>query len=153
MDDPMLENYNLNDRAWDFVYYFRNMSVHYRTVNLMHTFGDDFQYTTANTWFKNLDKLFNHINANPDIYNLEVKYSTPSIYLKAINEEGATYPTNNYDFLPYADHDSAYWTGYFTSRTAIKGHTRYVGRYLQSVRTYLALLQYGGLSSYVAGNT
>ncbi len=61
---------------------------------------------------------------------MEVLYSTPSIYVKAINEERVTYPINEYDFLPYADCENCYWTGYFTSRTAIKGHTRYVGRYL-----------------------
>jgi lysosomal alpha-mannosidase len=152
MDDPLLENYNVHSRAWDFVYYFRNMSLHYRNKNLMHTFGEDFHYATANTWFKNLDKLINYINAHKEIFNLTVQYSTPSIYLEAINKEGATYPTNEYDFLPYADHDSGYWTGYFTSRTALKGHTKYVGRYLQSVRTYFALLQYYSMSNYIKNN-
>jgi hypothetical protein len=79
-------------------------------------------------------------------------YSTPSIYLEAIHKEGATYPVNEYDFLPYTEIPNSYVAGYFTSRVALKGHIRYLGRYLQSVRTYFALLQYGELSSYLESN-
>lgn len=62
IDDPLLEGYNLEERAQTLADYFKSMRLHYNTDNLMHTFGEDFNYGTANTWFKNLDKLVNHIN-------------------------------------------------------------------------------------------
>jgi hypothetical protein len=43
--------------------------------------------------------------------------------------------------MPYADGPQSYWTGYFTSRVADKGQVRYIGRWLQSIRTYLASLR------------
>ena len=43
-------------------------------------------------------------------------YSTPSCYLKALNDAGKTWPSKSDDFCPYASDPHAYWTGYFTSR-------------------------------------
>lgn len=34
---------------------------------------------------------------------MRVFYSTPSIYIEAINKMNVTYTVNNYDFFPYAD--------------------------------------------------
>ena len=42
MDDPRLEYYNVKSRSDDFVYYFKNMSLHYKGKHLMHTMGFDF---------------------------------------------------------------------------------------------------------------
>jgi len=43
-------------------------------------------------------------------------YSTPEDYVKAIYDKKLKWPTNDFDFFPYADNKNAYWTGYFTSR-------------------------------------
>ena len=52
-------------------------------------------------------------------------YSTPSCYLKALNEEsGLTFPTKTDDFFPYASDPHAYWTGYFSSRPTSKRHMK-----------------------------
>lgn len=42
MDDPRLELYNVKERADEFVLYFKNMSIHYRSNHLLHTMGSDF---------------------------------------------------------------------------------------------------------------
>jgi len=34
-------------------------------------------------------------------------------------------------FVRYADHPNAYWTGYFTSRPALKGYVRTMSGYYQ----------------------
>ena len=56
-DDPILADYNLVDKANEFVEYFKSMSNHYRTKNLMHCMGGDFHYADARVTFKNMDKL------------------------------------------------------------------------------------------------
>ena len=61
-DDPIMDNihleyYNLDKKADEFVKYFRNMSKHYLSDHLIHTFGGDFCYSCAYTWYHNLDKL------------------------------------------------------------------------------------------------
>jgi lysosomal alpha-mannosidase len=58
-------------------------------------------------------------------------YSTPSCYLKSLNEAGVTWPTKTDDFFPYASDPHAYWTGYFTSRPTFKGYIRTTNSMLQ----------------------
>ena len=92
--------------------------------------GSDFHYTNANVNFKNIDKIMRYVNdrwRNPQKYNISRKeldmppinalYSTPSCYLKALNDDKSqSWPTKSDDFFPYASDPHAYWTGYFTSR-------------------------------------
>ena len=40
-----------------------------------------------------------------------------------------------------------YWTGFFTSRTALKGMIREYGKYLQIIRNYINFEIYNGLLS------
>lgn len=83
---------------------------------------------------------------------MKIKYATPSEYIDAIYKDNITYPTKKDDFFPYADYTDAYWSGYFTSRVSIKGLVRDGGRWLQSVRTHLALLKMSNASSYLNSN-
>ena len=57
-------------------------------------------------------------------------YSTPSLYLQEINKANVTWPNKTDDFFPMADKIHRYWTGYFTSRVALKLIVRETGRYL-----------------------
>ena len=83
-----------------------------------------------------MDKLISYINSNPE-YDLNVFYSTPSIYLKALNEGNHTWTVKTDDFFPYSGTDvsyfdnnqiifcqCSYWTGFFTSRPELKGYIR-----------------------------
>ena len=74
-----------------------------------------------------MDKLIDYINADPN-FNMEFKYSTPSLYLKDINNQGLNYSTKVDDFLPYSDNAHSLWTGYFTSRVAKNGYVKRFGR-------------------------
>ncbi|KAG6523883.1 hypothetical protein ZIOFF_013770 [Zingiber officinale] len=49
-------------------------------------------------------------------------YSTPSIYTDAKHAANEAWPLKMDDFFPYADRANAYWTGYFTSRPALKAY-------------------------------
>jgi lysosomal alpha-mannosidase len=52
----------------------------------MHTFGEDFNFANAIMMYKNVDKLIDYINNNFDKYGVKIMYSTPSIYLEALNK-------------------------------------------------------------------
>jgi len=143
-DDPLLDGYNVKDRATQFSNYFKNMALYYKTENLMHPMGDDFHYVSARHIYKNLDKLINYINSHPE-FNMQIFYSTPSEYFKNLKESGAQFTEKTDDFFPYADKNTAFWTGYFTSRPTYKGMIKEAGRYLQSIRTMLSLFLVGNL--------
>lgn len=58
-------------------------------------------------------------------------YSTPSCYLKAVNEAGVRLPTKSDDFFPYSSDPESFWTGYFTSRPTHKRFERMGNNFLQ----------------------
>ena len=82
------------------------------------TMGSDFQYTNAKVWYKNLDILIKYVNGlqSSNGSRINAFYSTPTCYLKSLNDAGITWPSKNDDFFPYASDPHAFWTGYFTSR-------------------------------------
>ena len=71
---------------------------------------------------------------------LNLFYSTPSCYLKsrhsdelkATDEDLLTEKSD--DFFPYADGPHMFWTGYFTSRAALKGYVRETNTILSQCR-------------------
>lgn len=147
-----MEDYNIVEKANNFATYFKSMAQHFRTSTLMHTLGEDFQYADARMWYKNIDKLIKYINVRPE-YGVKIIYSTPGAYTKEINDLKVAYPTKYDDFFPYADRQNAYWTGYFTSRVAVKGFVRDFGRWLQATRKYISELKISGASSVITENT
>lgn len=58
-------------------------------------------------------------------------YSTPSCYTNSINQVAKKWTTKSDDFFPYADFIHAFWTGYFVSRSALKGYVRETNALLQ----------------------
>lgn len=96
--------------------------------------GGPFYFTRAvlaDMNFKNMDKMIRHTNEMAPEVNLF--YSTPSCYVKAMNDEAGNepWPTKADDFFPYSNDPHAYWTGYFTSRPAYKGTVRKANTFLQ----------------------
>lgn len=114
MDDVRLKGYNVNQTVANFVKVALEQAKHMRTNHVMWTMGSDFNYVNALTWFKNMDKLIKYVRQlHPEVH---VLYSTPSCYLKALNDQGLKWPIKEDDFFPYASDPHSYWTGYFTSR-------------------------------------
>ncbi len=69
-----------------------------------------------------MDKLIKYFNARYG--DIQLRYSTPSEYLRAIGDQDVKWPTKYDDMFPYADSMYTYWTGYFTSRANDKEYTR-----------------------------
>ena len=67
-------------------------------------------------------------------------YSTPACYGYAVNRalwaHDLALPLKNDDFFPYAHREHAFWTGYFTSRPALKRFERITDEFLQVPFTF-----------------
>uniref|UniRef100_A0A1X7U3R1 Alpha-mannosidase n=1 Tax=Amphimedon queenslandica TaxID=400682 RepID=A0A1X7U3R1_AMPQE len=137
MDDDSLYDYNVKQRVTEFIGYALDQAKIYKTNNIMMTMGDDFQYENAREWFENLDKLIKYANMNGSI---NVMYSTPSKYVKYVNSnKDVTWSTKSDDFFPYASAPHSFWTGYFTSRPALKGYERLCNAHLQACKQLEAI--------------
>ncbi|XP_033096903.1 lysosomal alpha-mannosidase-like [Anneissia japonica] len=130
-DDPDLFDYNVDAQVNKFIKYAKKQAAYFKTNHIMMTMGSDFQYENALPWFENMDKLIKYVNKQGDECKINVLYSTPSCYVKSLNEADKTWTTKSDDFFPYADHPHSYWTGYFTSRPALKYYERISNNFLQ----------------------
>ncbi|CAI9276447.1 unnamed protein product [Lactuca saligna] len=129
-DNPLLFDRNVEKRVNDFIDAALTQANVTRTNHIMWTMGDDFQYQYAESWFKQMDKLIHYVNKDGRVNAL---YSTPSIYTDAKLASNVSWPIKTHDYFPYADGGDSYWTGYFTSRPALKGYIRSLsGYYLAS---------------------
>lgn len=145
-DDKRLYDYNVKERVDTFVNLMYEYFAHSKGQDIMLTMGTDFGYENANTWFKNLEKLIKYVNEDGRV---NVFYSTVQDYtdaklktarkevmealqrkdLKAAHASAWTVKTD--DFFPYSDCPHCMWTGYFTSRSALKRAIREGDAYLQ----------------------
>ncbi|KAH9791608.1 alpha-mannosidase [Citrus sinensis] len=130
-DDVLLFDYNVEERVNDFVAAALAQANVTRTNHIMWLMGTDFRYQYANSWFRQMDKFIHYVNKDGRVNAL---YSTPSIYTDAKNAANEEWPLKTEDFFPYADHPNAYWTGYFTSRPALKGYVRMMSGYYLAAR-------------------
>lgn len=131
-DDLELAGYNVQSRVDDFVNFARWQANHTRGSHVMFTMGSDFHYEAAMGWFENLDRIIRYVNEDGRVHAL---YSTPELYVEAkAQEQGVAWPLKTDDFFPYADGPHAFWTGYFTSRPALKRYIRETSAFLQVAR-------------------
>jgi len=145
VDDPESEDYNVDQIVDSFLAYVKQYALFYGTNNVMFPMGEDFQYQNANAWFKNLDKLIKYTNAKQDKgSNVNLFYSTPSCYLNSVLQSNKTFTTKSDDFFPYSSDKHSYWTGYFTSRPAIKRYERVGNNFLQVCKQIDVLAQLKG---------
>ncbi|KAK9278049.1 hypothetical protein L1049_027607 [Liquidambar formosana] len=130
-DDFNLFDYNVQDRVNDFVATAISQANITRTNHIMWTMGGDFKYQYARTWFRQMDKLIHYVNQDGHVNAL---YSTPSIYTDAKYAINESWQIKTDDFFPYGEKENAYWTGYFTSRPALKGYVRMLSGYYLAAR-------------------
>lgn len=140
-DDLRLEDYNVKERVDLFVQLMLDQFSANKGEDIMLTLGSDFQYSNAHTWYKNLDKLIDYVNKDGRV---NVFYSTPSLYVQAKLASNISWSVKTDDFFPYADCPHCYWTGYFTSRPALKRYVRINSGYLNAARQLEVLTKKDG---------
>lgn len=144
VDDPESEEYNLDDYVSSFYGLIRGRNrVGKEKRNLLMTFGADFDYQIAHSTFGNIDRLIKGVRKQQVGYDLRVNvfYSTPSCYLSAVHAESKAFKTKGDDFFPYLSWHGAVWTGYYTSRPALKLYERVSNQLLQSCKKWQVFAQ------------
>ncbi|KAH8050058.1 hypothetical protein JL722_11590 [Aureococcus anophagefferens] len=117
-DDPRRHDYNVDQWVDKFVQDARAQAEHTLTDHQLWACGTDFQYQNADHWFRNLDKLMHYVNLNGSV---NAFYSTPTIYTEWKHKnKSVVYEVRTDDIFPLADNAHDYWSGYFTSRPALK---------------------------------
>ncbi|KAI3941298.1 hypothetical protein MKW92_019263 [Papaver armeniacum] len=130
-DNMKLFDYNVQERVNDFVAAAVAQANITRTNHIMWTMGTDFKYQYAHSWYRNMDKLIHYVNLDGRV---NAFYSTPSIYTDAKFATNESWPLKTDDYFPYADRANGYWTGYFTSRPALKRYVRVMSGYYLAAR-------------------
>ena len=113
-----------------------------KTNHLFKPFGCDFAFIDAKINYRIMDeliKVWNDLGFNNDI---EIKYSTPTKYVKALaeankNQTDLEWSLRRDDTFPYAKNPSQYMSGDYTSRPQVK---KYVRDLSQSFHSSLRLL-------------
>ncbi|XP_077862730.1 LOW QUALITY PROTEIN: lysosomal alpha-mannosidase-like [Saccoglossus kowalevskii] len=137
-DDQDLLDYNVDERVDTFVKLMKEEAKSFQTNHIMLTMGNDFNYENANEWFKNMDKLLKYVNMKENETNVHVLYSSPACYLYALNQADVTWSSKTDDFFPYGSPFN-YWTGFYTSRPALKGYIRIANKVLQTCKQIKAV--------------
>jgi len=87
----------------------------------------------AEHWYKNLDRLINYVNVNTSTHGVNAFYSHPSAYVASkLGASSLSWSVKTDDYFPYCDGPHACWTGYFTSRPALKGYVRDTSSIMQA---------------------
>ncbi|VDD91932.1 unnamed protein product [Enterobius vermicularis] len=137
MDYKDMDGYNVDDKVDLFISYVKKQAATQQTNHVMLLMGSDFQYSNANTWYTNLDKLIEHENQT----KVYVMYSTPACYYEAVKEASPKLLRKTDDFFPYASKEHSYWAGYFTSRPTLKGFIRQSTAFLQLAKQFDAMAE------------
>ena len=130
-DDPSRHDYNIDRYVDQFVQHAQSQAAHTRTEHQLWACGSDFQYQNADHWYHNLDKLIHYVNQNGTV---NAFYSTPTRYVAEKKKAGLQWEVRTSDIWPLADNAHNYWTGYFTSRPALKRQVRFASSFLQAAR-------------------
>lgn len=132
-DNPKRYEYNVEEWMDKVVALAEEQQAHTRTNHLMWACGNDFAYTNAAAWYRNLDKLIHYARMDGRV---NLVYSTPSIYSAAKMKAKVPddWEIRRDDMFPLSDKRHQYWTGYFTSRPALKRQVRAASGLLNAAR-------------------
>jgi alpha-mannosidase len=137
-DDPALHDFNVCQEIDTFVNECLERGKWTKGNHIFLPMGDDFSYDNARKWFKNMDKLIHYANQDARV---NVLYSNLSYYTDLKRAENITWSVKTDDFFPYGSDQHAYWSGYFTSRPALKKFARVSNVLMQQIRQIDAVFQ------------
>ncbi|KAG8506233.1 Epididymis-specific alpha-mannosidase, partial [Galemys pyrenaicus] len=97
----------------------------FRTPHLLWPWGCDKQFFNASVQFANMDPVLSYINSHASQLGISVEYATLGDYFRAVHTHKVTWQARGQqDFLPYSSEPLHAWTGFYTSRSGLKGLAR-----------------------------
>ena len=137
-EEPIVPGFNLDERMDEFASWAATFNETFKSNHVFIPMGGDFNFQNAHTIFMNLDRIVKYFNERHS--NMKVFYSTPGEYAKAAMEtKDIEWDINQDDFFPYADDQSSYWTGFYTSRANQKGYIRQCSSQLMAANQFLTM--------------
>jgi len=113
-------------RASRLILHAKDLARSFRTHHVLVPWGDDFSFQNAAKQFDNMDKIIKDVNERET--GVSIRYSTLSEYFNAVHSTAAQsslrFPLWNRDFFPFADGPDGYWTGFYSTRPALKRAAR-----------------------------
>ncbi|XP_064486675.1 lysosomal alpha-mannosidase-like isoform X2 [Ornithodoros turicata] len=123
-----------NEVAGSMVSYTYALADTYPPSQVALLYGGDLAFRSASEVFDHLDAAIDAANGKGRPRLLQHHYSTPACYVKALYGLNRTWTVFGGDFFPYTDHPARTWTGFYTSRPALKYMTRYANGFLQACK-------------------
>ncbi|XP_064142301.1 epididymis-specific alpha-mannosidase isoform X2 [Loxodonta africana] len=103
----------------------RQRAAWFRTPYVLWPWGCDKQFFNASVQFTNMDPLLDHINSRAAELGVSAQYATLADYFGALHALNTTWGVRGHqDFLPYSSEPFQAWTGFYTSRSVLKGLAR-----------------------------
>ncbi|XP_015480836.1 epididymis-specific alpha-mannosidase [Parus major] len=116
---------NLHLYAQTMVANIKERAAWFQTEEVLWPWGCDKQFFNASVQYSNMDLLVEYINKHSAEFGVTVQYATVSDYFQAVYSRNLTWETrDSQDFLPYSTEPFQAWTGFYTSRSTLKGIAR-----------------------------
>ncbi|XP_039241766.1 epididymis-specific alpha-mannosidase isoform X2 [Pipra filicauda] len=116
---------NLHQYAQTMVANIKERAAWFRTSDVLWPWGCDKQFFNASVQYSNMDLLLDYINKHSGEFGVTVQYATVGDYFQAVYSRNLTWEIrNSQDFLPYSTEPFQAWTGFYTSRSTLKGIAR-----------------------------
>eukprot|EP01116_Phalansterium_solitarium_P011850 TRINITY_DN2767_c0_g1_i1.p1 TRINITY_DN2767_c0_g1~~TRINITY_DN2767_c0_g1_i1.p1 ORF type:complete len:839 (+),score=278.83 TRINITY_DN2767_c0_g1_i1:553-3069(+) len=132
--DKPLTPENIEARSLEVATQIKERAKLYTTNHVLIPFGGDFFFHNASAEFDNMDLMIEYINSKP--WGMKLHYATLSEYFEALHAANKTYSVFKQDYLPYVwPAPDCVWTGFYTSRPALKGFTRRTEELIRSADT------------------
>ncbi|XP_041315071.1 epididymis-specific alpha-mannosidase [Pyrgilauda ruficollis] len=116
---------NLHQYAQTMVANIKERAAWFRTGDVLWPWGCDKQFFNASVQYSNMDLLVDYINKHSAEFGVTVQYATVSDFFQAVYSRNLTWEIrDSQDFLPYSTEPFQAWTGFYTSRSTLKGIAR-----------------------------
>ncbi|XP_066173322.1 epididymis-specific alpha-mannosidase isoform X2 [Sylvia atricapilla] len=116
---------NLHLYAQTMVANIKERAAWFQTGEVLWPWGCDKQFFNASVQYSNMDLLVDYINKHSAEFGVTVQYATVRDYFQAVYSRNLTWEIrDSQDFLPYSTEPFQAWTGFYTSRSTLKGIAR-----------------------------
>ncbi|XP_070647862.1 epididymis-specific alpha-mannosidase-like isoform X2 [Bos indicus] len=116
---------NIQRYANTLSYNVRKRAPWFLTPHILWPWGCDRQFFNASVQFANMDYLMGYINKHVSQFGVLMVYATLSEYFQTLHSEHEPVQVRDHrDFLPYSSDMFHSWTGFYASRSGLKGLAR-----------------------------